>query len=70
MGYQQATYNVPGVSCAHCRQAITDEVAKVAGVVSVDVDLERKLVTVGGNDVDDSAVRDAIDDAGYDIADG
>ena len=70
MGYQETTYSVPGVSCTHCRQAITDEVEKVAGVVSVDVDLDRKVVTVRGNDVEDGAVRDAIDEAGYDIAEG
>jgi copper chaperone len=68
MGYQETTYSVPGVSCAHCRDAITREVEKVVGVASVDVDLERKLVTVRGDDVEDDAVRDAIDEAGYDIA--
>lgn len=68
MGYQETTYSVPGVSCAHCRDAITQEVEKVAGVASVDVDLQRKLVTVRGDDLEDAAVRDAIDEAGYDIA--
>ena len=68
MGYQEHTYSVPGVSCEHCRHAITTEVDKVAGVTSVVVDLEGKLVTVRGDDVDDAAVRDAIDEAGYDIA--
>jgi copper chaperone len=67
MGYQESTYSVPGVSCAHCREAITVEVEKIAGVASVDVDLERKVVTVRGDDVEDAAVRGAIDEAGYDI---
>jgi copper chaperone len=61
------TYSVPGISCDHCRAAITGEVAKVAGVAGVDVDLEAKTVTVAG-DVDDAAVVAAIDEAGYDIA--
>jgi copper chaperone len=61
-------YSVPGVSCEHCRTAITDEVSAVAGVASVDVDLERKVVTVHGDGVDDAEVRAAIDEAGYDIA--
>jgi copper chaperone len=59
---------VPGVSCEHCRAAIRKEVGAVAGVESVDVDLERKLVTVVGAGVSDTAARAAIDDAGYDIA--
>jgi copper chaperone len=62
-------YNVPGVSCEHCRTAITQEVSAVAGVESVAGDLDRKVVVVGGHDVDGAAVRAAIDDAGYDVAD-
>jgi len=65
---QTATYSVPGVSCEHCRSAISKEVAAVDGVAAVVVDLERKLVTVSGTDVSDRAVREAIDEAGYDIA--
>ena len=61
-------YVVPGVSCGHCRTAITTEVEKLAGVTSVDVDLDTGRVSVAGEDLDDGAVRAAIDDAGYDIA--
>ena len=61
-------YTVPGMSCGHCRSAITDEVQKVAGVKSVDVDLEAKRVRVSGESLDDAAIRGAIDEAGYDIA--
>ena len=68
MSTDQLTYSVPGVSCEHCRTAITTEVGAVDGVESVSVDLERKLVTVVGRGVDDEAVRAAIDDAGYDAA--
>ena len=60
--------SVPGVSCEHCRTAISNEVGTVAGVESVDVDLEQKVVTVRGVGLDDSAVRAAIDEAGYDVA--
>lgn len=60
------TYAVPGVSCGHCKQSIESEVSTVDGVVAVEVDVEAKLVTVSGGD--DAAIRQAIDDAGYDIA--
>jgi len=63
-----STYSVPGISCGHCRVAITGEVGQVAGVSAVDVDLDAKRVTVDGNGFDDAAVRTAIDDAGYDVA--
>jgi copper chaperone len=65
---QSTTYLVPGMSCEHCRVAITGEVSKLAGVAGVDVDLAGKNVTVSGLGFDDVAVRGAIDDAGYDVA--
>jgi copper chaperone CopZ len=65
---QTITYSVPGISCGHCRVAITGEVTKVAGVTAVDLDLDRKVVTVSGTALEDAAVREAIDDAGYDVA--
>jgi copper chaperone len=60
------TYSVPGISCDHCKHAIETEVGAVAGVVGVEVDVPAKVVTVAGGD--DTAIRDAIDTAGYDIA--
>ncbi|MDX1619391.1 MAG: heavy-metal-associated domain-containing protein [Nitriliruptorales bacterium] len=58
------TYNVPGMTCGHCEAAIKSEVGDVAGVESVDVDLETKLVTVNG-EADNDAILAAIDEAGY-----
>jgi copper ion binding protein len=60
------TYDVPGISCDHCKQAIESEVGGVAGVAAVVVDVDAKSVTVTGGD--DAAIRAAIDDAGYDVA--
>ena len=60
------TYRVDGMSCDHCKVAVTGEVSQVAGVQSVDVDLGTKLVRVAGADVDAAAVVAAIDEAGYD----
>ena len=65
---EQLSYTVPGMSCGHCRVAITSEVEKVAGFASVDIDLDAKRVTVAGEQLDDDAVRAAIDEAGYDVA--
>jgi copper chaperone len=65
---EHLNYFVPGVSCGHCRAAITAEVAMVPGVASVDVDLAARRVTVAGEQLDDAAIRAAIDEAGYDVA--
>jgi copper chaperone CopZ len=59
------TYLVAGMTCEHSKAAVTQEVERVAGVVSVDVDLDSKLVRVHGTGVDEAAVVAAIDEAGY-----
>jgi copper chaperone len=63
---QTLTYSVPGMSCGHCRAAITTEVTAVPGVDSVDVDLDTKLVRISGENLDGAAIVAAIDEAGYD----
>jgi copper chaperone len=60
------SFAVEGMSCDHCRVAITTEVTQVSGVQAVDVDLNAKVVRVSGTDLDPAAVVDAIDEAGYD----
>jgi copper chaperone CopZ len=64
----EIAYSVPGISCEHCRQAVSGELLGLAAVESVDVDLERKRVTVRGVGLDDAALRAAIVDAGYEAA--
>jgi copper chaperone CopZ len=59
------TYTVAAMHCAHCERAVKAEVAQVVGVESVAVDLDTKLVTVRGAGLSDAAVREAIDEAGY-----
>ena len=65
MSTETITYRVDGMTCDHCKAAVNDEVAKVAGVESVAVDLETRLVRVSGDGVDHDAVVAAVDDAGY-----
>lgn len=63
------TLNVPGMTCGHCEASVKGEVGKLAGVTAVDVDLTTKLVTVTGTALDRAAVVEAIDEAGFDVAD-
>ena len=62
------TYTVTGMTCSHCVDAVTSEVSGVPGVSSVDVTVETGTVVVHGENVDDQAVRAAIDEAGYEVA--
>jgi copper chaperone len=62
------TYAVPAIHCGHCAAAIREEVSAVAGVNAVDVDLDAKLVTIHGESLADDALREAIEEAGYEAA--
>jgi copper chaperone CopZ len=62
------TYKVAGMTCDHCKKAVTSEVSAVAGVESVEVDLDTKVVTVVGEGLDDAVLRAAIEEAGYEAA--
>jgi copper chaperone len=61
----EISYTVPDMSCGHCKAAVSAELGEVAGVDSVEVDFDSKLVTVRGADLNDGALRAAIEQAGY-----
>ena len=61
------TFTVTGMTCGHCKKAVTTEVLQVPGVRAVDVDLGAGTLTVRG-DAEDGAIRKAVDEAGYAVA--
>jgi copper chaperone len=62
------TYSVPGMTCDHCVNTVTSELTAVAGVSDVSVDLTTKLVVVSGTNLEDDALRAAIEEAGFEPA--
>jgi copper ion binding protein len=63
-----ATYTVSGMTCAHCVNAVREEVGQISGVNAVDVDLESGQVTVTSDaPLDDAQVRGAVEEAGYEL---
>jgi copper chaperone len=63
------TFTVSGMTCGHCVSSVSSELRRLPGVESVDVDLGSGRVTVAGSeDIDDDAVRAAVDEAGYEVA--
>jgi copper chaperone len=60
-------YTVHGMTCDHCVLSVTEEVADVAGVRGVDVDLASGRLVVRG-DADEAAIRGAVAEAGYEVA--
>ena len=62
------TYQVSGMTCGHCVQAVSREVGALPGVETVDVDLATGAVRVtSGQPLSSEAVRDAVDEAGYEL---
>jgi copper ion binding protein len=62
------TFTVTGMTCDHCRRAVTQEISAVDGVESVDVDLTSGTVTVStARPVDRADIAAAVDEAGYDL---
>jgi copper chaperone len=64
---QPLTYSVPEIHCDACRTALQRQIGGVDGVQAVDVDLDAKRVQVSGDGLDDGAIRDAIDAAGFEL---
>lgn len=61
-------YLVKGMTCGHCVGAVSTEVGKLPGVNDVAVDLASGTVTVTSSEsLADDAVREAVDEAGYEL---
>jgi copper chaperone CopZ len=63
-----ATYTVAGMTCNGCVNKVTNAVTTVEGVEDVDVDVSTGTLEVIGT-ADDSAIRAAVADIGYQIVD-
>jgi copper chaperone len=65
------TYTVSGMTCGHCVAAVTEEVSRLPGVRQVSVDLvaggESAVTVTSEAPLTTAAVREAIDEAGYEL---
>ncbi|WP_307792504.1 heavy-metal-associated domain-containing protein [Streptomyces verrucosisporus] len=63
------TYKVTGMTCGHCEGAVNSEVSGIDGVTEVKAVASTGLVTVTSTrELDDEAVRAAVDEAGYELS--
>ncbi|GIJ08151.1 heavy-metal-associated domain-containing protein [Micromonospora andamanensis] len=64
-----STYQVQGMTCGHCVNAVSTEIGAIEGVTDVQVDLAAGRVTVTSEKpLSEDAVRAAVDEAGYELA--
>lgn len=60
-------FNVPEMSCGHCRKAVQGAITELDSAAQVDVDLEAKTVQVESSATAEQIIA-ALDEAGYDAA--
>lgn len=64
-----STYAVTGMTCEHCVRAVTEEVRRIEGVAAVTVDLPTGALTISSSQpVEEAAVAEAVEEAGYRLA--
>lgn len=63
-------YLVSGMTCDHCRASVSEEVSDVAGVERVEVDLGSGRLEVRGQNFSDDQIKTAVEEAGYQVAQG
>lgn len=61
------TYDVPDISCGHCKSTIESTLGQRDDVETVEVDIDARTVRVTG-DVTEGDVRASLDEAGYEVA--
>lgn len=57
---------IEGMSCSHCVAHVKEALEEISTITSVEVSLEGKYAVVEG-EVTEEVIRDAIDEAGYDV---
>ncbi|MEU9288486.1 cation transporter [Streptomyces sp. NPDC048275] len=63
-------YQVSGMSCGHCEGSVSGELSQIAGVSSVTaVAATGEVTVVSAVPLDAEAVRAAVDEAGFELAD-
>lgn len=62
-------FNVEGMSCSHCGEAVRNAVGALNGVSSVNVDVKGKkvLVEYDSERVSAETIKGTIEDQGYDV---
>ena len=66
----EKTFNVPDMSCGHCKAAIEGELNKLSGVEAASADIEKGIVEVAYDEsrVGNEQLVEAIEEAGYTVA--
>lgn len=66
---EQVTLNVEGMTCGHCKSAVTGALEELDGVSEVDVQLDKGTADVKYDEskVSKDQMKEAVEDQGYDV---
>ena len=56
---------IEGMTCGHCAMSVTNEIATIEGVTSVNVDHQAGKAQVEAHGVTDEQLSAAVEEAGY-----
>ena len=61
-------FNVPEISCVHCKSTIVNTLSGVENIESVDVDVQTKNVTLeSSEEINLDLVKSLLDEQGYTV---
>ena len=64
----ETKFNVPEISCGHCKETIESTINSLENVETVKVDIEQKSVKVkSSSDLDFSLVSNMLEEQGYTV---
>ena len=55
------------MTCNHCKNNVEKVIRTVNGVESVSVDLQSGIATVTGDEIDDNAIKEAVESIGFSL---
>lgn len=61
-------FNIEGMTCDHCVNAVTNAIKETPGVTAAKVSLDEKSATVSGDAIDVEAIVAAVAEEGYEAS--
>ncbi len=64
----EITFNVPEISCGHCKETIENTLSTISQISETNVDIESKSVNVKiSEELDIKVLADLLDEQGYTV---
>lgn len=65
----QKTISIEGMMCGHCTGRVTTALNALEGVSVVETSVDKKHAIIEVENISDDIIKEAIEDAGYDVLD-